>query len=208
MKVALITFGTENLDHLNDLSFPNKEAYCKYRGYDFYGSKENLAAPRHPQWNKFNLCLKYISDYDWIFWSDTDAVITDFEKKLEDFIIPGKEAFFCQGGRFSPGLNSGHFLLKNTQWVKDKLLEAQDPEVERMLRAEKSPFMDQGAFRKVFHGSKYYHLYPQVAFNTKLRKHKPGHFIAHAWGGNMTPKLWKKFRALAVKEIVRLNGRI
>ena len=96
-------------------------------------------------------------------------------------------------------MNSGHFLLKNSQWVIDKLEGAMTIEIDNWLQ-------DQGALRRVFHGAKYYHLYPQVVFNTKLRKHKPGHFIAHAWGdGLKQPKLWKRFQSLAVKEINRIS---
>lgn len=68
---------------------------------------------RELQWAKIPLIQKHLKDWDWIVWLDGDVLITNQERKIEDFlnlIHPDKFLFI---GRDFQGLNSGVFFIKN-----------------------------------------------------------------------------------------------
>lgn len=68
---------------------------------------------RELQWAKIPLIQKHLKDWDWIVWLDGDILITNQDRKIEDFINlihPGKFLFI---GRDFQGLNSGVFFIRN-----------------------------------------------------------------------------------------------
>tara|TARA_Y100001970_G_C14236481_1_gene862128 strand:- start:674 stop:1393 length:720 start_codon:yes stop_codon:yes gene_type:complete len=123
MKIAIVTLGDENVYDWNKISFPNKLKYCNIHGYDFI-TRDRLLDQRPAGWSKIVLILEYLNKYDYIFWSDTDSLVVDPERKLEDLIDKSKDIIFCMTGVKGSywTLSSGQFFVKNTDWSR-KFLE-------------------------------------------------------------------------------------
>lgn len=121
-------------------SIENKRRYCKRHGYDFICIKKSLDKNRPIPWSKIRLLLKILKTkkYKWLFWTDADSLIMNFNIKLEelidnnfDFIVSGdnntvdpkdldlkkwKDNFFL-----IPNIITGEFLLKNSKWSENFL---------------------------------------------------------------------------------------
>ena len=118
-NIALLTFGDDNVKEWNSISFPNKQQYCQLNGYTCI--TETIATTsRHPAWAKIDLLLKYIDDYDWIFWSDTDSLIMNFDFKLENLIYKNKNLILCESGGT---ICTGEFFIRRCDWSRKFLSE-------------------------------------------------------------------------------------
>ena len=61
----------------------SKRAYAEKHGYDFITGGEDVWDRSRPiPWSKFNFIRKYIDAYDYIFWSDADAIILNTSLRL------------------------------------------------------------------------------------------------------------------------------
>ena len=137
MKIALLTFYTKEYQKLADIILPNKEEYCKKRGYEhivkigpFTNRGLYYAIDR----------LLYLHDLLFVQNHDVDAVwvlnvqslITNYNKKIEDLITepliiqkdlqPGQTVvtkeydFFFS--RDVGGCNAGSFIVRKTDWSR------------------------------------------------------------------------------------------
>jgi hypothetical protein len=117
MKIAVFTFCIGN-DYQKKWASANrsKEIYSKLHNYDFIYLKESLAPERNPHWSKILGLLNNLEKYDWIFYSDADAHIMNFDIKLESFIEryhDDDNNNFLIITKDNVCLNSGNFLIKN-----------------------------------------------------------------------------------------------
>lgn len=114
MKIAMVTMVTPAVAELEP-SIPNKQDYCAAQGHALVVGREVLDATRHPVWTKMHLLKRHLPDYDWLFWSDADAVVTDFGRSLGGVLQQarslGEADLYVAKDRF--GMNFGHFFLRN-----------------------------------------------------------------------------------------------
>lgn len=122
MKLALLDAHNSDYDDIAKISCANKSRYCKKHGYDFQVYKFGRLEPenRTPHWGRIPGLQEHIKNYDWIFYSDTDAVILNFSIKIHDFI---DENYNIIAG---PLPHEGHLstaglLVKNCPWTLDFL---------------------------------------------------------------------------------------
>lgn len=116
MRIALVTYGDENVAEWKTVSFPLKEAYCKLHGYDFVSRHERLD-DRPAGWTKIPLILERLPNYDWVYWSDADSLILQPRMELQHFIAEEKDLVFCIAGLHGT-INSGEFFVRNTPWAR------------------------------------------------------------------------------------------
>ncbi len=121
IAVVTVAIGDE-YQRIVSPSIENKREYCKKHGYDFFCLEHSLDPSRHPAWSKIKIIEEVLSTgiYEWIFWSDADALFMNFAVKLEE-LIDDKYDFILN--RDENDLNSGHFYLKNTDWSRNFLVE-------------------------------------------------------------------------------------
>lgn len=116
MKIAVVSVAIGE-KYIEDVmpGIENKSVYCNMHGYDFYCSYQSLDETRHPAWSKILLIKKILlrGTYDWIFWTDADAVICNPNIKLEDLIDENFE--FIVTKDFN-NINAGNFLIKCSEW--------------------------------------------------------------------------------------------
>ena len=120
-KIAVVTMSIgENYQKLVTKSIENKLLYTQKYGYDFIHLTENLDSSRPIAWNKILILQDVLSrdTYDWIYWSDADALFANFDISLDEFIDDNFEVIV---GSDLLGCNTGNFFLKCSEF-NNKLL--------------------------------------------------------------------------------------
>lgn len=101
----------------------SKRQYAAKHGYALHIDGLDIWDRRRPiPWSKFNFILKYINEYDYIFWSDADAIILNQELKIENHILPllpeGKDLLWTYDA--CNHYNNGHMLIRgHSKWAID-----------------------------------------------------------------------------------------
>ena len=143
-------------DHILLRFFKNKVDYCRIHGYDIFYNNVLLDQRMFTYWAKYpavKAAMIAHPEAEWIWWVDSDAVITDmdFNLPLEKYkayslIIHGWDHLVFQKKSWT-GLNAGVFLIRNCQWSMD-LLERwakfgpSSPDYEKWGKIQKSIFPD------------------------------------------------------------------
>ena len=109
--------GTEYKKKM-DVGIQSKIKYCKKHNIDFILEDENadyFDNKRRYEWYKILLLKKHINNYDYLFWSDADVLIKNFDFSLTDYINnadPNNIFIFTHCPNFF--INNGNFFVKNT----------------------------------------------------------------------------------------------
>lgn len=233
-RIAILTvimsgknaFGAEMPSYDKVVSFgtKTKQLYAKKHGYDFIIASEPINTcferPAHrklePHWNKIALIAKYLESYDWIFWTDADSAILNFDIKLESFLDDDFDLIVCtessQRGPPVPyfvGFNSGQMFFKNSELSKEILLtswEMQDICV--------PSWYEQAALNDACRiGDRKSHVktHPAADFNASITQFQEGDFIIHYYAihgdrlYNCFKNLEKKYGSWLKAEERRIN---
>jgi hypothetical protein len=122
-KIAIITMviGADYTKAMEP-GLESKRKYAKKHGYDLYiGGAEVWDRKRPIPWSKLPFMLKFLDDYDYLFWSDADVVIMNDDLKLETHIVPllppHKDLLWTKD--VCGNLNSGNMLIRGkSAWVR------------------------------------------------------------------------------------------
>lgn len=115
MRIAILTLSIgEKFKEKMKYAILSKVEYCKKHKYDLIDDESVYDKTRPIAWSKILLIKKYLPMYDYVFWIDADAIILNFEHRLEDkiFLLNGKD--ICITTVFGM-INTGVILLKNTE---------------------------------------------------------------------------------------------
>jgi len=128
-SIAILTFCVgADYKRAMEPALESKRQYANKHGYTFLTGGEDVWDRDRPiPWSKFKFILKYIDDYDFVFWSDADAVITNQDLLLETQVLPlmpaSKDMLWTYD--VCDHYNNGHILLRGrSAWVKDFLMRA------------------------------------------------------------------------------------
>ncbi|KAI8835582.1 hypothetical protein BJ741DRAFT_607294 [Chytriomyces cf. hyalinus JEL632] len=131
-KLAIVTFATgKDAETVGKMTLPNKADYASHHGYGYY----NFAAVKPDDWptdthsiyfTKFKSILAtFDMGYEWVMWSDADAVFMNFSTPLLDFVDPAYDVILPvaepSNEQFRKVPNTGHFILKNSAWSRKYL---------------------------------------------------------------------------------------
>ncbi len=145
--VAVLTFNdvpavnhTFKYERLGRLAIENRRRYCDQHGYAFVQDVP-IAADRPACWAKIPAILAAFERHRWVLWADSDTLVMDRSRRLEDFIdeqydliVQSHELFYEYIGiNVATGLermpiNTGVFLIQATEWSKEFLRRAYDKE--------------------------------------------------------------------------------
>lgn len=120
-RIAMVTVVTPQFAAY-EASVQNKLDYCAVHGHDLIIERAVLDLSRQPVWTKLHVVRRCLADYDWIFWSDADAVVTDFSRSLGQVLgqaegcHDGTDLYVTADPR---GMNFGHFFLRNSRRAFD-----------------------------------------------------------------------------------------
>lgn len=123
-KLTVLQSYTANISKYADLSAYINSEYSKKKGYDCTTIvKEGPADPRrNPCWDKVYYITQQAKTekYDWIFWIDSDAIITDNGKEIESIAMSAPstcDIFICTSIYFTKNINTGAMLMRVTPWL-------------------------------------------------------------------------------------------
>jgi hypothetical protein len=117
-------------DHLLLRFFKNKVDYCRVHGCDVFYNNVFLHPKMGSYWAKLPVVRAAMlahPEAEWIWWVDSDALITDMDFKLpldrykDHNLIAHGWAHEIYDEKSWTGLNSGVFLIRNCQWSMDLL---------------------------------------------------------------------------------------
>lgn len=130
-SIAILTFAV-GADYCKAMEpgLASKRAYAKRHGYTFLEGGQDVWDRKRPiAWSKLNFILKYLDQYDYLFWSDGDVIITNPEKRLEDIFLPlltdDTDMIWCRDA--CENLNNGNIFIRGRSvWMRDFLQRSYD----------------------------------------------------------------------------------
>lgn len=121
-KFAIISMYNESHSDLGSIAWPNKVAYAEKHGYGYFCKTDNFTNKISIQFEKFTLMLDLFDanpDIDWIWWLDNDAMITNYDIKLENIVDPEYHVIVTTD---VATVNGGCFIVRNSiqgkEWLK------------------------------------------------------------------------------------------
>jgi hypothetical protein len=202
-RIAVLTFAVGG-DYLRAMEpgLASKRAYAARHGYTFLGGGgagcEAVWDRTKPiPWSKIRFILKYLDDYDYLFWSDGDVIITNPDIRIEDLLVPllppGKDMLWCRDA--CGNLNNGNVLFRGkSAWARDYLERAYN-----QSDLTHHIWWDNAAFIRLFEANQkdrdmietcesaalfnaYLFDRTNSATSREVRLYKPGDFLVHFAG--------------------------
>lgn len=119
---AVVSMNNDDYKPLAAVTWANKVAYCEKWGYDAVhfpvGERDEFSKANEGSNHFFgfakiqNVLDTLLTDnYEWVFFSECDAMVTNFDKRLEDI---ADNRFHALISSCFNGVNAGNFMVRNT----------------------------------------------------------------------------------------------
>ena len=111
----IATLHTPEIAAFGELSFGIVKAYARRHGYQTLIARDTLDASRHPAWSKVLLVEQFLANHpecQWLMWIDSDAVIANPSRRLEDLVDDDVDFLVAEDPIASP-INTGVFFIRN-----------------------------------------------------------------------------------------------
>ena len=197
MKITIVTLYTPEIASFSEESVKNLTHYCRLHNYTFHSYSTSLSGEVRGNWCKPKVILNHFDDSDYVVWLDSDVVILDMQKKMEDLILPHQDKEFISttdsGGWL---LNNGFLIFKTTPYMKDFLgvLWRQHLALKSKERGDQKFFIDY--LKKVQLSPEKYHLYPQADVCAPPFLRHPHSFSLHVMGMHLNDIRLTQIRAV------------
>jgi hypothetical protein len=115
---VVASFNDSGYEKLASITDEVKKEYCNRHGYTFYCKKDNWRTP-DMGFARLHLILEIFElypDCEWLFIVDCDAMVTNFNIKIEDRINNSVHVIWTM---YFNGINVGNLLIKNSQEAKN-----------------------------------------------------------------------------------------
>lgn len=123
VKIAICQVWDKISQPMADLTWvKNKKLYCEHWGYNYHVKTEDSIKHYDTEVLKFILdTMETHPEYDWIYWSSTHVLFTNFYKKLESFVDDNNHILLAKDSNNT--LTS--IMIKNSttskKFIKDSL---------------------------------------------------------------------------------------
>ena len=184
--------------------FQHLELYCTKHNYKCVLENKSLCNERSPAWSKIILLqreMKNNADYDYIIWIDDDILITNKEKKFDEFIDKyscGHDICVSEDALKSYPMNTGIIVCKNNKQTL-KYLQYIWKLCEKYPQSKNGGLWEQDIMTRDYldnnNNSFIYmvKIIPYKTIQTFYRKQNPdwtlGDFSAHITGMNMDDRI-------------------
>lgn len=153
-SIALVTCYAGSAAYLRTLTWPNKVSYAKKHKisiidatsmYKQYSNELSALASPSPQLDandvkelqstlqlfaKLKIFQQVLHKYEWIVWTDADAIFLNFSRSIRDYIDPSYDVIIPaappHSARWRFTFNTGQLILRNKPWVHALLQVAWD----------------------------------------------------------------------------------
>jgi hypothetical protein len=180
MKICILILYTRSWKPIADIVLPNLWEYCKKHGYDWDIMRFDDPYPSDFGFNKLIHSKRLLSTYDFVWSLDLDTLITNHDKKVEDF-IDNKHDFFIT--KDVNGINAGSFIVRKSEYSLFLL------EWLLALKGEEGMHCEQDAinfYYKVYENKKI-KILPHPSINSYMYELYPEHNITEEKDGQ-----WKE----------------
>jgi hypothetical protein len=120
-KMAIVSIFNQRHADLAELTwYNNKVKYAEKHGYTAVAKTDNFS-PEQVHFDKFVHILDVMEknpDVDWVWWLDNDAMITNFDIKVEDLVDKDYHVIMPTD---IAALNTGSFIVRNSAQAKEWL---------------------------------------------------------------------------------------
>lgn len=113
LNIAIVSLFNAQHEDLADITWTNKVNYAKKHGYVSEAKTDNFS-PEQVHFDKFVHILAVMHKHpnlDWVWWLDNDAMITNFDIRVEDLVDPD---FHIIMPTDIAALNTGSFIVRNS----------------------------------------------------------------------------------------------
>ena len=188
MKICVVMLYTPNISSYSSITEQINRQYCNKWGYDLKVYYDILIPNKAPTWSKLQAIKNILSNYDYIFWIDSDAFFNNHDIQLENFILPTHDMFICDDlPNNVPGqhclINAGTILLKNTKFIQDFIdfWLTYDGKYNNELYHEQT-VLDYMIKNNIFNCKTKIKIYEAKAFNSIFGEFHDDDFIIHMMG--------------------------
>ena len=208
-KIIVLNVQNDDYRHIFELTEHNKRSYCERHGYEFRVEWLSRDMPRRPHWGRIDVIRKNLPDCDWLFYLDTDIIITNPLFRVESYI---DESFDQIVGRMPTAqhASTSGILLRNCEWSYRMLDCWQSPEnavdywySDSDCTRGGGPFVDQSGWHKMYDTVEWVRertkILPvgQKNFNNESWTWQPGDWLLHVPGISTADKAAELERRLA-----------
>ena len=204
MKILFCSLSDRPI--FSKIIFEHLQSYCNKHNYKCVLEDKSLCNERAPAWSKILLLqreMKNNPDYDYIVWIDDDILITNKDKKFEDFIHEYDcDIFVSKDALQSYPMNTGIIVCKNKPQTL-KYLQHIWQLCEKYPQSKNSGLWEQDVMARDHKESKYVKVIPYKIIQTFQRKSNKdwtlGDFSAHFTGMTLDQRI--QFRDEVLKII-------
>lgn len=207
MRIALVTLYDNKCFDYAKYSDISKKEYCKKFGYDFVLFKDLFYKDRHPVWSKIPAVLKIIKSYDYVFWVDADAIISNLNFNVST-LFDDRDIYISKDIN---GYNFGIFAVKNSKAGIEFLMHIDAS----YIKFRKAKFKEQSAASHFIEAkflqqtkeipAKKWNCYDDVYSQKIDNIWEKGDFILHLPAENLLPKTVPPYRVKRFTEILDEN---
>ena len=120
-KICVVQFYTSNVSYGSFAEEINRK-YCEAQGYDYFVEKDDeklksMAEGRAFTWIKPKLIGEVIDKYDRILFMDIDAIFSNQEMRIEEFLDSGYDLIAAEDYSHHSKMNAGVLLFSNSSWT-------------------------------------------------------------------------------------------
>lgn len=121
MKTLILTGSDSSMKELLALSNISKQQYASMHGYDFlsvhtfFEDKECGFNDYHIGFLRATKAFKMLRFYDNVMWLDADAVVTNFNYKIQDFIKQDESFIASYDWMHYSSFSTGNFIVRKTK---------------------------------------------------------------------------------------------
>lgn len=114
-NICMVTAYDDKCSEHGDFASRINIAYCLKHKYDFRVYTDGFDKTRPPAWSKILFVKDALKDYEWVFWIDADAAITNPDIPIEPFLESKEELVITKD--FLTTLNFGIFFLRRSDFA-------------------------------------------------------------------------------------------
>jgi len=115
VKTLILTGASESMADVSAASLPSKQKYCEIKNYDL----KVITLEGRLEFERPLQAFKEVKNYDVCMWVDADAVITNTNYNIEDFLYPNKPFSASLDWTDVQTISMGNFVIKNTNKTEE-----------------------------------------------------------------------------------------
>lgn len=120
MKLAILDCHDQTYENIFKLCKKSKLKYCAIHNYEFIEFKFSNIKEYGPTWGRVFGIKENLKNFDYIFYLDTDILLTNFDFKISDIIDNDYEIIVGRMPDYVTGelnhISTSAILIKNSEW--------------------------------------------------------------------------------------------